>query len=78
VHDRSNAMVNNLVTIAAPENRLASFPEPKTMHQQADSKWHQTASQQLHDRLETLTDDLLVIPRLLRRAARRWTLYVRG
>lgn len=38
VHDRSNAMVNNLVTTAAPETRLASFLEPKTMHQQADSK----------------------------------------
>lgn len=38
LHDRSNAMENNLVTTAAPETRLASFPEPKTMHQQADSK----------------------------------------
>lgn len=38
LHDRSNAMENNLVTTAAPETRLASFLEPKTMQQQADSK----------------------------------------
>lgn len=38
VDDRSNVMVNNLVTIAVLVTRLASSPEPKTMHQQADSK----------------------------------------
>lgn len=38
MHVRSNVMANNLVTIAAPETRLASFLEPKTMRQQAGSK----------------------------------------
>lgn len=38
VHDRSNAMVNSLVTTAAPGTRPASSPEPKTMHQRVDSK----------------------------------------
>lgn len=35
---RSNVMENNPVTIAVLETRLATFPEPKTMRQQADSK----------------------------------------
>lgn len=38
LHDRSNAMANSLVTTAAPETGLASFPEPKIMHQQVDGK----------------------------------------
>lgn len=46
MHDRSNAMGKILVTTAAPETSLASSPEPKTMHQQADSKWHQTGLEQ--------------------------------
>ncbi|KAI7781625.1 transcriptional regulatory protein [Diaporthe eres] len=62
MQDRSNAMVNNLVTTAAPETRIASFPEPKTMHQQADTAQESVAGlrtfPRVHDTDTTLNSNM--------------------